>query len=77
MLFTFIGLELLASVLLPLLPVVVAASALLSPLRTSPWRMFVVWALAGLLSVLLLAPFVVSRLDLPTIQEGPTHEVTG
>ncbi len=71
----FIGLELLAFPLLPMLPVIVAAGASLTPMRASPRRMSVLWVLAGLLSVIVLAPFVLPLFELPTIQEGPVHTV--
>jgi hypothetical protein len=73
LLILFVALELVAFPLVPAGPLVIAAAAMATPLRDSRWRMLALWTLAGLLTAIVIAPFVISLFHLELVEEGPVH----
>ena len=62
--------EVLSMSLFPLLPLLVAAVAFLTPLRRSPWRLAVVVTVGVILGAIVLAPFVFGT---EYAERGPGH----
>lgn len=69
----FVGLELVAFLVLPAGPLLVAAVAEASALRGSRSRRAGLWTLGAVLTVLVLLPYLLGLFSLNTIDEGPIH----
>ena len=70
----FLALEVVAFAVFPGLPLAVAAAAAFSQLRTSKGRISALWILAGLLTLMAVAPFVLHVLgwsSWSTVEPGP------
>ncbi|MCC3267291.1 hypothetical protein [Arthrobacter gengyunqii] len=68
----FIALEVLAFAGFPGLPLVVAGMAMATRLRESRKRTLVLWIIAGVLTIVALAPFILGMLGLSSFAEVDT-----
>ena len=68
----FIVLEVLAFAVFPGLPLVVAGLAMATRLRESRKRTLVLWIIAGVLTIVVLAPFILGMLGLSSFVEVET-----
>ncbi len=71
----FLALQLVAFPLVPALPLVIAAAALATPLRSSPGRMTALWAIGAVLTLIVLAPLIIDLFDFQIVDEGPVHTI--
>jgi len=69
--FLFLALELLASIFFAPLAVAFAGLSLFTRVRTSRWRVLVLFSLALLIVVLVMAPFIPGFQPLNVTHEGP------
>lgn len=69
----FVALELVAFVLLPFGPLLVAAAAEATALRRSRSRMVWLWALGIVLTLVVLLPFVLGLFAFDSVDEGPVQ----
>ena len=68
----FIALEVLAFAVFPGLPLVVAGMAMATRLRESRRRKLTLWIIAGLLTLMSVAPFILRMLGLSSFSEVET-----
>ncbi|WP_142206619.1 hypothetical protein [Subtercola boreus] len=71
----FIALEVVTFPLIPLLPLVVAAAGIATPLRRSRWRLSVLFSVGLVLSLIVAAPVILGLLDIQLVQNGPAHTI--
>lgn len=66
----FLILEFAAWALFPGLPLVVALASLKTQLRFSKWRLSVLWVVAAMATLIVIAPFIIGWLGLSTFSES-------
>lgn len=67
----FVVLEFVAFPLFPGLPLLVAASSMTTRIRTSKWRSVVLWTLGSILTLIVVAPFVIGWFHPSFVENGP------
>ncbi|MCA4133386.1 hypothetical protein [Arthrobacter sp. M4] len=67
----FLVLEFVAFPLFPGLPLLVVAASMTTTLRRSKWRQLILWAMAGIMTLIVLAPFVIGWFQLSFVENGP------
>ena len=67
----FLALELAAFPIFPGLPLVVAAVSTRTRVRSSRWRSRVLWILASVMTIIVLAPFVIGWFNPSFVENGP------
>lgn len=67
----FVVLEIIAWPILPGLPLVVALAAMTTRVRTSKWRSVFLWTLAGFITLIVIAPFIIGMFNLNITNESP------
>lgn len=67
----FLVLEFVAFPLLPGLPLLVATASMTTPIRTSKWRSLVLWTLGSIMTLIVVAPFVIGWFQPSLVENGP------